>query len=641
MKVILCTLFIIEIFQISKQQNDNERINEGASTSTQQLNQCEKCELHNYAERIVHLMTAEDIEGGDLTDMINNRFNELEAFHDEIFSYFLLAHYGANPFLDQARRNRRLEQFGFELNTITLKIIMKACSEHYRFKSWYEYDNNKNIILIREIFGTSSDGCLCGNDWERRILSTPLQFPEVNFPEVTHQITLNKDEGIITETSQYHIIPISLINKFFKVWLGELPTIPNLNYNGCEQTIYGRLKRSMQKLLIVKIIRESLVNNRNMIINNLTNADVNLFSEIFSHNKNWLSGNVFIGPRNRGPFDPIFERNEDESLEAFEYDVEPIIGKIRYLEFLSLYRELLEFVREPNSYPYSRLMCGLHLFFGMTLMFDQHNLTPMDASHWQEREPTSNELKKVKTKKLRREMRTQKYWAIKKHPRRSPRNSDYYTYTMFEEKESSVMKPIKYAWTKLIVDLMMVSTRTLEKKYPTWSCNFTLLFDKYLSNELNRNNDDCSNCETFDEFLYSKISLSDDWNRCNNGTITSKKWCQAWNRIKMDFYARIDSFGYSRLKFFRFSEHKKKSYLKDVETFISWISYTILSKNSFITEVSSKSAHQYQHHLERAESVIDISLCHMTTFLIAAVSWKNVCKNILRRVHRDLTTSHS
>lgn len=45
-------------------------------------------------------------------------------------------------------------------------------------------------------------------------------------------------------------------------------------------------------------------------------------------------GNIFIGPRHRGPLDPGYETTNDmeTSYRSFEFDSEPIIGRERYEE---------------------------------------------------------------------------------------------------------------------------------------------------------------------------------------------------------------------------------------------------------------------------------------------------------------------
>lgn len=68
------------------------RINEGASTSSS--NADEHCELQDYASRIILLMTAQDVSVDNLTYMMDIRYPELEAFHDEIISIISRVEFG-------------------------------------------------------------------------------------------------------------------------------------------------------------------------------------------------------------------------------------------------------------------------------------------------------------------------------------------------------------------------------------------------------------------------------------------------------------------------------------------------------------------------------------------------------------------
>lgn len=99
MNLVSTATVLFVFFEITHQQNDNQRINEGASTSRDGgLSECEKCKISSYAETIVRLMLAEDRDGGDLTDLVNNHFDALQAFHDEVFSYFYLAEHGTRDY---------------------------------------------------------------------------------------------------------------------------------------------------------------------------------------------------------------------------------------------------------------------------------------------------------------------------------------------------------------------------------------------------------------------------------------------------------------------------------------------------------------------------------------------------------------
>lgn len=257
MNFILFGTLVLVCFKISHQQNDDERINEGASTSREDLSDCEKCEISGYAERMVRLMMADDRDGGDLTYLMNNDFDALQAFHDEIFANILLAEYGAKAYSDAFRRARRLDLLGMYISLNILEVLIKTCNEHNRDQLWYEYDRTKNVILLRENFSFSSDDvCLCENYRERSTFIRPLLLPTYNsrFERVYQYVGVNNNISNV-ETIQYYIIPLSLISKFFEVWLSDEPENSNENtsFNQCTRTLIGRLKRSMQKLLLVKL----------------------------------------------------------------------------------------------------------------------------------------------------------------------------------------------------------------------------------------------------------------------------------------------------------------------------------------------------------------------------------------------------
>lgn len=102
--VILATLFLLVATNPPRQSG----VNEGASTSTG-ITAFQRYEIGSYAESMVRLMFAEDIEGGDLRDMFNNRYHELEAFYNEVVSIITMVENGAHNITDAGIRIRRLK----------------------------------------------------------------------------------------------------------------------------------------------------------------------------------------------------------------------------------------------------------------------------------------------------------------------------------------------------------------------------------------------------------------------------------------------------------------------------------------------------------------------------------------------------
>lgn len=112
MILISFALIVFSFLKVSNQVTPNENINEGASTSTsytESLTECDRCELYNYASKMVHLMLSENQIEGNLTFIINSNLDELTALHDEIFNYFVQAEFGAQDF-SEVTLDRRVQE---------------------------------------------------------------------------------------------------------------------------------------------------------------------------------------------------------------------------------------------------------------------------------------------------------------------------------------------------------------------------------------------------------------------------------------------------------------------------------------------------------------------------------------------------
>lgn len=268
---------MLTLVNVSYQQNENEeRINEGASTS-QELTSCEICELENYADCYANYAM-------NLSFMLNNRFHELEAFHNEVFSYIFLAENGLRFSSDKAHRVKRLDKFLESIRASILKVLVTAYRDHIRSRLWYKYDHGRNIIIIRENISLPSDLCLCENSEERLILREELLLPCRNPIIIDYQLNNDGNVSSMSETSLYHIVPLPLILKFFEEWLSvESLNSAEATINDCILTLIGRLRRSLQKLMIVRIndSNEILNEDRLEIIQSIDNNDFT--SEIFTH----------------------------------------------------------------------------------------------------------------------------------------------------------------------------------------------------------------------------------------------------------------------------------------------------------------------------------------------------------------------
>lgn len=541
MNTILFLSMLLISFKISNQQNRTERINEGASTSRQDLMNCEKRELRNGAIRTISLMLAKDPRGENLTSLINNRFEELQAFSDEIFSYVIQAQNSVSEISNKTRQYYRLDYFTTHLFKEVLMILQKACSDHHRYKLWYEYDSRRKIILIHEYISTvhnnNSNDCLCGNYQERDILSEPFLLPSISYFDEAYQIDISIDgEVSMIKTSPYHVIPLRLILKFFETWLTR-PTDNAMNecmgFNNCAHTLYLRLRQSMRKLVIARMLQMNKITQNDYVNIGLGDSD-EIYIELISNAGSYLGGNIFLGPRFRGPLDPTFD--EENLLNAFEIDSAPIIGQDRYNELLQLFHQLKFFTnRMLDRPPFWRLISGFKLFVKISNLLMDQSITPLRLQMWELRAPTDEELRRhMDSDELMESLKNQTYWAVKKPMNRSARSTDVFQ-TKAVTLKNLMIDQTSYHWSEFTVDLMTILMEARERKeFLVWSCNFTRLFNDYLfSNPQPVKNDftDCPISSSFDEYLYSQISESEDWVRCNRGTKISSDWCSAWRRI--------------------------------------------------------------------------------------------------------------
>lgn len=633
---LLFGLILLIILKSSIQQNGNDRVNEGASTSRQDLKHCEQCELENCATRMIYLMLAEDPRNENLTTIVNNRFDELQVFSDEIFSYIIQAQYSTSEFLNQPRRRERLEYFTSYLFKALLQILFKAYSEHYRYRLWYEYDSVRRIILIHEDISSMHHNdqyeCLCGNYQERNALSEPFILPTVSFLEEAYQSDVSIDEGVsMIETSAYHVIPLRLILKFFEKWLvgptdGEM--IEFMEFNGCILTLFLRLRQSMKKLVIAKLLQ----NNQgacSRLASDIQSTDARDISmEQILYSENCFGGNVFLGPRLRGPLNPIFY--EEDLLYAFEVDSAPIIGQNRYGELLQLFHQLRFFTNPVfERPPIWKLLSGFKLFIKISELLINQRVTPMIDEQWELRVPTDEELRRhTNSKELRSLLESQKFWAIRKPSNRSPRSINNFQ-SKNDSIKPSLLENIRYQWSKFVVDLMTISMESRKRNESlVWSCYFDRLYDDYLFGDpepVKSATFNCATCSSFDEFLYSKISQSSDWIRCNQGIKFPSKWCSAWRRIKQVITEKKYSRNYHGKNFI-----DNRIFMEDIKVFMQWLSIKIQLTECKSSEPTSLvlRPNPFSYRQQNSYNILDNTLCFFGTIVSSLLIWRNDCTQV-------------
>lgn len=567
----------------------------------------------------------------NLANMMDNRFHELEAFYDHVNSYYLGAEYGAQGINDDYRRVSRRRLFHQRLREKLLEIFQTACNDHYRHQLWYEYDGERNSIIGREniSLGLTTDGCLCTNYEERMILSESFHTPSFQSPEAIIQVSSDSSELSVMEVSPYHIIPLALISKFFQVWLEDkLDGVPVREDQYCLLTLIGRLRRSMQKLLIVQVRNSRGFSNEEWFTissNFRSRSRVNFFPEMFRRANTWFSGNVFLGPTGRGPFNPDFGRNDEQLEFAFERRVLPIIGPTQYHKLFVIFSKLTLFVREAHRMsPVDRISSVFALFNSMTFLLSWFDVTPMKSEQWEERYPTDRDLRNISvTDELKAEIKNQKYWAIKQPNDRDPRSVSDYHYQVVEaakKERISSKRQLKSAWNVLIENLMEISLDAQsQNKNLTWSCNLTKLYKDYLLNKSDTGDYKSVDCTvSFDEYLFSKISRSLNWRRCNSATnLTSTAWCQAWKRLKQHSNNDIDFFSMEQPDGSYIRKSWSESYLEDADMFMRWLSSEIgVQECKKVVPTLPKLPYKPYQPPDMTSNVIDTLLCYLTTIAI-------------------------
>lgn len=575
----LIFLLTISISLVNPNPVNNYKVNEGASTSSApqegELTKEEKCELDGYAKNIVFLTFANDIHGGDLRDMVDNRYDELEAYVDFMESYYYFANYGANFYRKKSfellpNHKQRIQYLQERVFARVTEILYQACSQHFHQEFAYIYNREDGSFTTWENIMVNSGSCLCsyadkmgsygckdmrrqksrtlklqaGTDRPYKFLSTDMRAGQINL-------------------SQHHIIPLSLIAKFFRIWMSNgVPPSPgrNVQMNDCINILHSRLRRSVAKVMVHKVnMLNAASGGRYLVSYDIYDVVkdhffTEFFKSLFAHSS---GGNTVIGPSDRGPLDPSSAMPSDE---AFEEDFLPLIGQQHWDEMHSLHRRLMKYVKEaPTATAYDRMQSGVELFGVMMITFQRYDITMFNENQWEERELNPVELSKLSEKAKRRYI-GKKFWSVKNFFSRSKRSVGQSL-----DKCYSIESFSQQRWNDFFVDIMesLMESYSLDKS-PTWSCILNRMYFDYVFSSSNSSEDDCMDLG-FGSYLYKIASRNRSWHKCINfdDSEEPQKWCLAWRRIMLN--SDVGSGNY------RNNGTRSKSFHQDTEMMISWL----------------------------------------------------------------------
>lgn len=400
--------------------------------------------------------------------------------------------------------------------------------------------------------------------------------------------------------SQYDIIPLTLISRFFEVWSNSFSTMSN--FYECINSAH--LKFFNDKLLSYNILktRQNEINDNNIYHFVINHTNINDLK------RHWFSsdtgGNFFSVPENRIPSSPRFIQRDVGSMLSFDFDSAPIVGQEHYEEMLSLFKRLIDYVgtNPDDATPFERYILGVELYFSMMTTFASYRTHHFDLSQWEERAMTEEELSRF-SEEERDNYRGKLYWAVKKNFKRSRRSVSR------NEEKCYLMKQLsKKRWSEFVVYIMnaFLDSESYGEDI-LWANDFARLYIKSRSELSTKTNGNCLTNE-LDTFLYSKISRMQEWYDCISfkDTKDPNKWCQAWRRIMLN--SNIGS-GNTEKKM------RPKQFYRDVKILVNWL------KNIVIDKQKARSTDKKLSELNKKSRVF---ICYRNTLSLAC---RNDCKN--------------
>lgn len=369
--------------------------------------------------------------------------------------------------------------------------------------------------------------------------------------------------------SPYGIIPFRLISRFFDEWSHSFDMI---SYqfrcaNPAHFTIFSKMANKQDRYM------QKFLSRRNY-------STIDDLKAHFCYSRQ--SGNYFIGPSNRGPFNPRLDRSDVQLMMSFEFNSELIIGQERYHELLGLFKRLIDFIgTDPEETPFERYLSGVEIYTSMVTTFASYRTPAMNLDLWEEREPTEQELSRYSVKE-RNNFRGRKFWDVKRNNNKKSKRS-----VIQKEKENySMEKLYQLMWSKFIVSLMsaFLQAETANESLP-WSEDFDRLYLEYKSKRLSDTDDDNCLNNKFDTFLFLKISRMQVWSDC----IRSKKlqevneWCYSWRRVMFNSTVSNES---TLLKV------RSKQFNQDSKIIVKWLAKKMLT----VSHKKMETCHKYIIH---------------------------------------------
>lgn len=551
MNYILLILSILILFNRSK--GLNETINLGASTSglQQQLSDTEKFEIEGFVDNFLNTLADERNNVRLHPNEMSDYLLETQILYFSAIGDYLT--YGSTYGVPNGYRHTlpnheaRRRYYDSIIRSQALETLIDSCMVYFR-KLSREVLNNFSSTILRNVPNSSQN---LANRKRKKTSTSRMESSDTDSSKDTQKS--EKIKGL--KTSEYNVIPLQLILRFFEEWSDSFNMIPN--FHECANV--GGFAH-----VAVSFSSSNDINSKDQFLANDTNLDdlrQNLLSLI-------IHGNTFRGPRPhmRAPSMPQFFQRYVGLMLSFEIDCATIIGLEHYQELLPLFKRLIDYVgmNPEETNPIDRYTAGLELYISMMTTFSSYETVPMNIDQWEEREMTERELSRF-TEEERNMYRGVKYWMIKKSFRRPKRS------VMKKEKiGKSTDLALKERWSKFIVYLMSAFLQTGATEVSTpWSDDFARLYLEYKSKSLLDSEDECSN-KNFDTFLYLKISRISEWSTCvRSRSKDSFEWCMAWKRLL--FTHKLNTGG-------SWKKLKSKKFHQDLKTLMNWLKEKIYSE---------------------------------------------------------------